>query len=196
MTAYPPKQLAQIIEAALAAPFASDLLEVDGPLWGGFWHFDVISPGYRLPAVELALLRAIRLDGHWPEGTTVAQFRADLRQAIAQPQAGIWTLNVAHEPCVVFAAQSIPPLITVVWYCITSGHLHAGYRTTHVSLPTVGVVIQREPGFTLQTNQPLVNESSWLAQITTQTVELEKQSFAARLDAEILGIRAGNKIPD
>ena len=97
-------QLARLAAQAGAAPFAADLLEVDEPLWGGFWQGDVIAPGYRLPAVELALLRAMRLDATWPEGTGVAQFLADLRQAISDPQAGVWLLAVAGEPCVVFAS--------------------------------------------------------------------------------------------
>ena len=123
-------QLAQIVEAAATAPFATDLLEVNEPLWGSFWHGDVMAPGYRLPAIELALLRATRLDQNWPEETETAQFLADLQQAICQPQTGIWTILIANEPCVVFGGQvsEAENLATVVWYCATTGRLHAGYR--------------------------------------------------------------------
>jgi hypothetical protein len=103
-----------------AAPFSTALLEADEALWGGFWHFDVIAPGYLLPAVELNLLRAIRLDQSWPPETTPAQFLADLRQAILDPQAGLWRLSLAGTSCFVAATPGPPAgqeLITVVWYC-------------------------------------------------------------------------------
>ena len=73
-----PDQLRQIIEHVANAPFASALLEVDKALWGSFWHYDVITPGYLVPAIELALLRAIRLDRYWPEETSVERFASDL----------------------------------------------------------------------------------------------------------------------
>ena len=101
-----PAELVDIANYVAAAPFATDLLEADEPLWGSFWQFDVIAPGYTLPAIELALLRATRLDGHWPEDTTADQFLADLRQAILHPQAGIWTLPVSGEPFIIFAVYS------------------------------------------------------------------------------------------
>jgi hypothetical protein len=139
------------------------LLEVDEPLWGGFWQGDVIAPGYCLPAVELALLRAMRLEATWLEGTDVAPFLADLRQAISDPQAGVWVLAVAGEPCVVFASLSSQKpvvssqkseggrrsavgghvLATVVWYCATTERLHAGYRAPPASLNFIGAVEQR-----------------------------------------------------
>jgi hypothetical protein len=164
------QQLAELVAQAGAAPFAADLLEVDEPLWGGFWQGDVIAPGYRLPGVELALLRAVRLDATWPEGTEVAQFLADLRQAISDPQAGVWVLAVAGEPCVVFASISSQKSVvssqksvvsnqkseggqrsavgghspaTVAWYCATTERLHAGYRAAEASLNFMGAVEQR-----------------------------------------------------
>jgi hypothetical protein len=231
-----PEQLGRIIEHSAAAPFAGELLEVDELLWGSFWHFDVIAPGYRLPAVELALLRAIRLDRYWPEGTTVAQFLADLRVAAAHPQAGVWTLALAGEPCVVVAGPgvegrgwriedggwtrsvenrkwkreaeqpqqvgvelldgqdlaeastpvAVAPLTTIVWYCATTGHLHAGYRA--VAWPSLpGAVEQRSPGFGL--DSPPGERPDWLAAWAEQSAASELETLAARLDAEILRLR-------
>src|SRR5687767_153880 len=130
----PPAPLARLVAGVGTAPFVTDLLEVDEALWGGFWHFDVISAGYRLPALELALLRATRLDHTWPDDTGPAQFLADLQRAIQHPQAGIWTLRWAEEPWAVFAAQLGQPWITVAWYCATTGRLHAGYRAPLANL--------------------------------------------------------------
>jgi hypothetical protein len=188
-------QLAQIVEYIAAAPFAEDLLEVDELLWGGFWHFDVISPGYRLPAVELALLRAIRLDHHWPEDTGVTEFVSDLRRAILSPQAGLWTLNLAGEPCVVCAAESGPPstvvresLATVVWYCASTGRLHAGYQTRPASLQVIKALQQRAPHWIGQIEKESDAGLNWLEMVVT-SADPELDNTAARLDAAILRAR-------
>lgn len=200
-----PEELAGLVEWASAAPFAEDLLEVDAPLWGGFWQGDVIAPGYRLPAVELALLRAIRLDGTWPEGTSVAQFLADLHQAVADPQAGIWTLVAAGEPCVVFASVSEQavksggqPMATVVWYCATTERLHAGHHTVPNQLNFADAVAQRNFDFSRTTHFENTayqnNRLNWLeqgvaeerAKAGSQRSAVSGLTLAVRLDTEIL----------
>jgi hypothetical protein len=106
------------------ATFVPELQEVDEALWGGFWQGDVISPGYWLPAVELHLLRAMRLDNTWPETTTVEQFLADLRPDKSNAQVEItWA---AGQPGVVVTI--ITEYITVVRYNALTGYLEAGYR--------------------------------------------------------------------
>jgi hypothetical protein len=205
------EQLAQITPQVAAAPFAEDLLEVDQPLRGSFWQGDVIAPGYRLPAVELALLRAVRLDGSWPEGITVPQFLANLRQAILDPRAGIWTLAVAGKPCIIFAASTTnrkseiqntctarrrkcQKSVTVVWYCASTGRLHAGYRTSpaEVQRQMEGAVKHRGFEADIPLKPPVKEkEQSWLAQVADQNALNEPQSLAARLDLAILRIRAG-----
>jgi hypothetical protein len=205
-----PQQVEQIVKHIAAAPFTTALLEVDQPLWGGFWQLDVITPGYRLPAVELALLRAMRLDGGWPEGASVAEFLADLRAAIVHPLAGVWSLAAAGAPCVVMAGPggdetrpakastmgaliegrgerfpanaAIPAaLATIAWYCAATGQLHAGYRTAAwPGLP--GAIEQRPPRFELSASGP---------QLWVKELENEGQDdLAARLDAEICRLRA------
>ena len=188
-----PKQLGWLIDQVSSAPFAEDLLEVDEPLWGGFWQGDVIAPGYRLPAVELALLRAIRLDGTWPEGTSAAQFLADLHQALSNPHAGVWVLAAASEPCVVFATPleiqkshlkrrakiqnrkskiENSKLVTVVWYCATTERLHAGYRIPPETLNFREAVEQRPltflttPSFERTSHQD--SQANWLEQAAEQ----------------------------
>jgi hypothetical protein len=205
-----PAQLAHLIKLAASAPFATDLLEVDEALWGGFWQGDVIGPGYTLPAVELAWLRATRLDQHWPEGTNVTEFVTDLLQAIGQPQAGVWTLQVAGAPGVVFAApnnqwsvvaglpSSVPDQqwATVVWYCPTTGQLHAGYRAAVDSLDFPGAVEQRPLDVLGAKPTKSTHPPAWLEKTVEQDEPIGGQpsavsghSLAARLDAEILGVR-------
>lgn len=179
-------QLAQIVETAATAPFAPDLLEVDQPLWGSFWHGDVIAPGYRLPAVELALLRALRLDQNWPAETGVAEFLAALRQTIQHPQTGVWTMAVADQPWVMFGGQGVGDLVTVVWYCATTGHLHAGYRTPLASFYWVKAVEQRQPEFTA--SRPKAKLPTWLIHLETEKSN-PAQTLATRLDTEILRFR-------
>lgn len=108
--------------------FATDLLEIDAALWGGFWQGDVLSPGYLLPVGELNLLRAVRLAETWPPDTTLDTFLADARQILQDVRAGRWTLTLAGEPCVVVAAGEAQ--LTVVWYCATTDRLHAMYRVS------------------------------------------------------------------
>ena len=137
-------EIDRLTRGAAQAPFCPDLLEVDPPMWGSFWQGDVLAPGYLLPAAELALLRAVRLDGDWPNHTTLPQYVAHLRAAILHPQAGVWTLAPAKTPCAVFAApEQSRPLVTVVWYCAVTGCLHAGYKTAPGRLRLPGAVAHR-----------------------------------------------------
>ena len=193
-------QLNQIARYVAAAPFAEDLLVVDEPLWGGFWQGDVIAPGYQLPAVELALLRAVRLDKNWPEDTTLAQFLAHLHQAILDPQAGIWPLTVADQPCVMFTAASGrssavsgQSSTTVVWYCATTGRLHAGYRAQRDGQVLATAVEQRLVGTAGRQNRPvpLGEPPAWLAEVIKQREAAEMNTLAARLDTAILRWRYG-----
>jgi hypothetical protein len=234
-------QASQIAAHAAAAPFVDALLEVEEPLWGGFWQGDVISPGYRLPAVEVALLRAVRLDKSWPPGTTPDAFLADLHRTILDPQAGLWTILVAGQPCVVVAGsatgerlngrklkvhngsskpetaklqdtagierdrgkrtnndeeregktKAVDEMITVAWYCASTGRLHAGYRVLARNFALPGAMAQRplekeeETGFR-QPDQP-----DWIETAINQRNLSETADLAARLDLGILRVRSG-----
>jgi hypothetical protein len=184
-----PAELTTLIAGVGVAPFATALLEVDEPVWGGFWHFDVLSPGYRLPAIELALLRATRLDHSWPAETTPEQFLTDLHQAIQHPQAGIWTVQLAEEPWAVFAAPLDPPALTVTWYCATTGCLHAGYRVAPANLHLEKAHLQRPLPITNQEPSPTPD---WLGPAVERLDQVEPLNRASRLDREILRWRLGH----
>jgi hypothetical protein len=191
-----PQEITRMAQQVALASFAGDLLEVDEPLWGGFWQGDVISPGYRLPAIELALLRATRLDGAWPESTSIADFLASLQESVKHPGAGIWALAAAGQPCLVFARAESPttttaePLLTVVWYCASTGRFHAGYRTRPGLFKLRKAVELRPPAFSLENRAGDVpGPVDWLGQaVSTRTGG--DRSLAARLDLEILAKRA------
>ncbi len=185
------KQLTHLTKHVAAAPFATGLLEVDEALWGGFWHGDVISPGYSLSAVELALLRAIRLDGDWPENRTVPQFLADLRRAILHPQAGIWLVNLSGLSCAIFAAPTATTNFTVVWYCAATGQLHAGYQARGEDLGFDGVLEQRPPGG-MEPSQATIAKASGPEAAYQPDEEMRRGNLTAQLDRAILAWRRDN----
>lgn len=170
----------ELTRQVAAAPFTPELMAVDPALWGSFWQFDVLAPGSRLPALELALLRAVQLDQTWPQTTTPAQFLADLRAAIAHPQAGVWAISLGRTPCAVFAAPDSAG-VTVVWYSRATGCLHTGYRIAPAAGHFAGLTQQRAPGFHLPDQSP--PSPGWLAESAAQR---PANSAAARLDAAIL----------
>jgi hypothetical protein len=192
-----PGQLTDLVAVVRQAVFVSDLLHADAALWGSFWQFDVIAPGYTLPALELTLLRATRLDSHWPQSTSPQQFIADLRAAINHPRAGLWTTVLNNTPLAIFAApahENSPPvedpqLITVVWYEMRSKHLVAGYRTAPIDRHFAGLICQQPPGFTLN---PATNSLPvWLTESLAQREAEIASSPTAKLDKAILHWRAG-----
>lgn len=189
-----PEALTYLAAGVGTAPFVAEPLEIDEPLWGGFWHFDVLSPGYRLPANELALLRAVRLDHSWPVETSPEQFLADLRQAIQHPQAGIWTVYMAEEPWAVFAAPLTAPLVTVAWYCATTGCLHAGYRVAPAQLHLEKAQVQRPLHFTPVRASPFTPPPDWLGPAVEQLGQAEPLNLAGRLDAAILRWRLAQEV--
>jgi hypothetical protein len=184
------KSLAQWIDQAAASPFTPALLEADPPLWGGFWQGDVIAPGYILPALELAVLRASRLDGNWPESTPLAQFLADLHAVICSLHAGVGALRLAGELCLIFAAETgAEGLVTVVWYSPATGCLHAGYRAPTAALRFEGIDILR-PFPSPQPAAALTVPPPWLKQtVDHYAAHPRAESLSTRLDAAILRYR-------
>jgi hypothetical protein len=176
------------------ALFAPTLLTADPPLWGSFWQFDVISPGYLLPLSELALLRAVRLDKQWPEDTDTSAFIADLRRAVKDPRSGVWTLILVDTPFVVFVS---PPLhlsgtagmsghfaSTVVWYGSSSNQYHAGYRLRAIGSHVAEMKCRRSPRFEAPDPGP-GTAPYWLSEAIVQRQEAAPTP-ENRLDEAIL----------
>lgn len=195
----PAAHLKQLVAHVGQLPLATDLLAADPVLWGSFWQFDVIAPGYSLPVAELVLLRATRLDRTWPEGTTAEQFLADLHRAVVDPEAGVWLLEAAKQPCVVFAAaDKLSGLVTVVWYCASTDRLHAGYRSLprQVRRPPHGTVEQRNlPLGRSRASEQGSLDHRWLDDAIDNRQGSPTQSIPARLDIEILRIRRTAVVP-
>ncbi len=186
------EELNALIQHVSTSIFINDLIEVDQALWGSFWQFDVIAPGYLLPADELALLRAVQLDKNWPIGTTFEAYLLDLQRAITHPHSGIWSLTLAGYLCIIFASPPSSGLSTIVWYCPSTGRIHAGYRA-----PTNYINLQH--GIAQRPMSNLNNEINyatfamdWLQPTIEYKRELSSPSKIDYLDLAILEVRAGH----
>ncbi len=98
--------------------FTAAALEVDTALWGGFWHGDVISPGYTLPAAEAHFLRETRLTESIALPTP-ADYLTALQQALTAVRQ---TESVALAE---FSARRVVGAGWVVW--LVQAEIVAGY---------------------------------------------------------------------
>lgn len=178
-----------LARAAITAPFCPDLLEVCPPLWGSFWQGDVVSPGYTLPAIELAFLRAVRLDETWPGESSLSQFLSDLKAVVNHPQADVWTgLEGGYDWVVFVRNDAHSPFLTVVWYCPTTNYLHAGYHTTLDRLNLGSLMVHRKRDSNI-IGQRRSGSSAWLGEAAQ--FQPSHSSLAQTLDQFILKVRAG-----
>lgn len=96
---------------------------MDAALWGGFWQGDVIAPGYRLPAVELSYLRAVRLAGLSlaVAGGDAAQYLHILQTALRQKPDSLWVVRLLGQALAVVAVSG--------WVmCLAEGQILVAYR--------------------------------------------------------------------
>jgi hypothetical protein len=125
----------QVIEATAPLSFQSANLEVDGTLWGTFWQGDVIAPGYLLPALELAFLRATRLDKTLDDPDPL-HYLHRLQQHLIQPPAAIWISRFEARPILTLAFNA-PPGRLIIW--LSDEAILGGYQEQFAG----------EPGYTL-----------------------------------------------
>lgn len=90
----------------------------------------------RLPSVQVHLLKRIHFDGQWLPDTTLAQFTADLRQAVTHPDVQMCTYRWFGESFAGFLApshvQNVPnpePLIFVA-YSADYGTIKTGFQVS------------------------------------------------------------------
>ncbi len=102
-----------------ALNFTPVSLKVDTALWGSFWHGDVISPGYTLPALEVAFLRETKIT-QTITLPTPADYLAALRNALTQSPHRYDAVMLDGV-----AARRISAAGWVVW--LINGEIVAGY---------------------------------------------------------------------
>ena len=128
-------------------PFVSTTLEVDEPLWGGFWQGDVIAPGYRLPALELAYLRRTRLDEDTAE-TTPEKYLQNLQTSLLAYPDGAWLTLLVDRPalCVVYrpdSDQANEAACLIIW--LLDGAISTAYWQLFADAPGYKLQILRQP---------------------------------------------------
>jgi hypothetical protein len=81
-------------------------------------------------------------------------------------------------------------MVTVVWYCASTGWLHAGYRVRAGNFVLAGAREQRprRGGRGIRFKRP--DQPDWIEAVINQPDPSEEAGLAARLDLEILRIRA------
>jgi len=117
-------------------PFSAAILEVDRALWGSFWQGDVIGPGYRLPALELAYLRETRLTESVAEPSPQHYLQA-IQTSLSNFPTGAWIAHFGRQAVLCLAYRQL-----VIW--LIEGMIVAGYRANFIT----------SPGYNLQ---PLLN---------------------------------------
>ena len=121
-------------------PFIAGSLEVDDLLWGSFWHGDVISPGYTLPAPEVNFLRETRLTKSITLPTP-DDYLSALQQALTASSRQVEVV-VLEE----FSVRRIVAAGWVVW--LLNASIAAGYPDAHPPYPS-----------------PLRNYAQWVREI-------------------------------
>lgn len=175
-------------------PFTPARLEVESDLWGSFWQGDVIAPGYRLPALELAYLRATRLDETFADPTPQSYLQ-NLQTTLLQFPSGAWLAQFNQIPalCVAFEAEA---LYLIIW--LADSFIVAGYKD----------LLTDSPGYNLGPLHPLTPSSSkkapspnqqnqlplrWLAEWGREWPELDQ---ATQIDHLIQAHRAYSRVAD
>lgn len=87
------------------APFASYLSKVPKRVRRPLAKMGILT-ATKMPSVEWHLLERVHLDQQWPLGTSVAQYVADLQQAIQDVHVQIWTYRYYRQPVAAFLAPS------------------------------------------------------------------------------------------
>ena len=100
------EELQQIVSHAAQTPFSSRPLKMNRWLRQELADRGARVPSERLPSAEIHLLKRIHLDRQWPPGTTVAQFVADLHQAMQHPDMQVWTYRWLGEAFAGFLSPS------------------------------------------------------------------------------------------
>ncbi|NIP24176.1 MAG: hypothetical protein GWO38_10250 [Phycisphaerae bacterium] len=145
-------------------PFTPARLEVERDLWGSFWQGDVIAPGYKLPALELAYLRATRLDETFTDPTPQSYLQ-NLQTTLLQFPSGAWLAQFSRisAVCVAFEADA---LHLIIW--LVDGFIVAGYKD----------LLTDSPGYKLGPLHPLTPASSKKTPLRNQQNQLPHQRLA------------------
>jgi len=177
-------------------PFLSTTLEVDEPLWGSFWQGDVIAPGYRLPALELAYLRCTRLDEN-TLGPTPESYLQRLQATLLAYPDGAWlalldgrsTLCTAYRPA---SDEDVEAGWFIIW--LIDGVIAAGYRQVFADASGLSFQVLRQPAE--KTSFPMALSDEWLQTLCKWGQEWDDLDWATKIDRLIQLHRTYGHLPD
>lgn len=100
------QEVEDIITHVAQASFSTRLLKINQSFRQDLATSGIELPDEYLSSLEIHLLKRIYVEQQWPLGTTVAQYVADLHQAVCEPNCEIYTYRWRGEAFVSFLALS------------------------------------------------------------------------------------------
>ncbi len=133
------------------------MLEIDQALWGSFWQGDVIAPGYLLPALELAYLRATRLDETFTDSNPQSYLQT-LQATLTKFPDGVWLTEFGTTPalCALFSRPQ-KSLALIIW--LVAEGIIAGYKDAPANRPGYHLVPIHSPTLPIASFQQKNRES-------------------------------------
>jgi hypothetical protein len=192
----------ELIRAVSPLPFQIASLIVDQALWGSFWQGDVIAPGYLLPALELAYLRATRIDETF-DAPDPQQYLRQLQQQLVEPPVGLWLGEFENNAILVLIYQ-VEAEWLIIW--LTETVILSGYRSPVFNTPAYGLMSLLSPPVTtvseltspLEPEQRIEQSQEWQAAWTTLTPAARLDRFVQlqRAYSQLQGTAAGHVLAD
>lgn len=100
------QEVEDIVNHVAQASFSARLLKVNQRFRQDLANSGIQLTNVYLSSLEIHLLKRIYIEQQWPIGTTVAQYLADLQQAVREPTCEIYTYRWRGEAFVSFLAPS------------------------------------------------------------------------------------------
>ena len=181
-------------------PFLSGGVEVEADLWGDFWEGDVIGPGYVLPLLELAFLRATRLEETFV-GPTPQDYLQALNERLIQFPLGAWAARFGPEEvlCAVFQTRPKAPATSRALFCLiwlVDGVIAAGYQDVFVDSPGYNLQPLRPLAPPLSAPRPQPPLAGWFDALPEWHQQWPRLNRAAQIDRLIRLHRAYSRLAD
>jgi hypothetical protein len=192
----------ELIRAVSPLPFQIASLIVDQTLWGSFWQGDVIAPGYLLPALELAYLRATRIDETF-DAPDPQHYLRQLQQQLVEPPVGLWLGEFENNAILVLIYQ-VEAEWLIIW--LTETVILSGYRSPVFNTPAYGLMPLlspspnpvSEPISPIEQEQRIEQSQEWQAAWATLTPAARLDRFVQlqRAYSQLQGTAAGHVLAD
>ena len=132
------QEMAQIIAHVAQQPVSSFPRKINLWLRQEFDALGIQAPSGKLSSVQIHLFKRIYYDGQWSPNTTIAQFEADMHQAVQHPEIQFWTYQWLGEHFAGFMAPSHirnvphPEQFIFVAYVADYGTIKTGFQASGI----------------------------------------------------------------